>query len=140
WSVFGGGKAYKALTAQDPDLGGLLFSGLWDWMPEGYSSQDAEMELDRPAKSLSGTDSHPANDPARRSPWLASTPAEPHGDAEHAAFETSIDISLPLADSTNGQQQSYQWSVFGGGKAYKALTAQDPDLGGLLFSGLWDWM
>lgn len=110
-------------------------------MPEGYSSQEAGkwnwIGLQSRYLALILT---PANDPARRSPWLASTPSEPGGDAEHAAFETSIDISLPLADSTNGQQQSYQWSVFGGGKAYKALTAQDPDLGGLLFSGLWDWM
>jgi YidC/Oxa1 family membrane protein insertase len=36
--------------------------------------------------------------------------------------------------------QTYKWNVFGGGKAYEALTAQQPDLGGLLFSGLWDWM
>ncbi|AZD58049.1 Inner membrane protein translocase component YidC, long form [Pseudomonas chlororaphis subsp. aurantiaca] len=51
-----------------------------------------------------------------------------------------MNIVLPVADTGKGQVQAYVWHVFSGGKAYTALTAQAPDLNGLLFSGLWNWM
>ncbi|HCN45527.1 MAG TPA: hypothetical protein DIT18_07595 [Pseudomonas sp.] len=79
-----------------------------------------------------------ANDNARGSTWQASVPQLPEQQATLASFQTSIDIRLPVAAST--EPQHFQWNVFGGGKAYQALTSTDPDLGGLLFSSLWSWM
>lgn len=110
-------------------------------MPDGYASQDGQgwgwvgLQSRYLALILA-----PANDLTKRSVWQASTPAEPKGDAEHAAFKSSVNILLPITEPSAGQMQTYKWNVFGGGKAYEALTAQQPDLGGLLFSGLWDWM
>ncbi|WP_439856381.1 YidC/Oxa1 family membrane protein insertase [Pseudomonas yamanorum] len=82
----------------------------------------------------------PINDSAKRATWQASIPRPLPGEAEHTSFETSINIILPTEKLGDTPLQSYQWSVFGGGKSYTALVAQAPDLGGLLFSGLWDWM
>ncbi len=78
------------------------------------------------------------NDNALRSAWQASTPQLPAEQAAVAPFQTSVNIQLPVGDSTAAQ--NFQWSVFGGGKAYQALTSTTPDLGGLLFSSLWNWM
>lgn len=82
----------------------------------------------------------PVGDLAKRATWHASLPQSGPGAAEPTAFDTSVDIVLPIGAEGNQPRQSYQWNVFGGGKAYTALTAQAPDLSGLLFSGLWDWM
>jgi YidC/Oxa1 family membrane protein insertase len=82
----------------------------------------------------------PANELSKRSTWQANTPITSKGEEDNAAFRTSVSIHLPIADSDAGQVQAYKWDVFGGGKAYKALSVQQPDLSGLLFSGLWDWM
>ncbi|MEX5545317.1 YidC/Oxa1 family membrane protein insertase [Pseudomonas pergaminensis] len=82
----------------------------------------------------------PSNDLTKRATWHASIPQTSDVEAEHASFQTSVSILLPIGEPGSQSVQSYQWSVFGGGKAYSALTAQTPDLDGLLFSGLWDWM
>jgi len=78
------------------------------------------------------------NDNALASTWQASVPQLPAEQAALAPFLTSVSIQLPVGDST--APQNFQWSVFGGGKAYQALTSATPDLGGLLFSSLWNWM
>jgi len=82
----------------------------------------------------------PSNDRAQRSQWRAYIPDLPKEKKEHAAFESTLKVLLPVSDNSGEPFQHYSWSVFGGGKAYSALTATQPDLGGLLFSGLWDWM
>ncbi|MCP1505528.1 YidC/Oxa1 family membrane protein insertase [Pseudomonas marginalis] len=82
----------------------------------------------------------PSSDLAKRAMWQANTPQTLTGNAEYDSFETSINILLPVGEPGSQPVQSYQWSVFGGGKAYAALIAQTPELDGLLFSGLWDWM
>lgn len=110
-------------------------------MPNGFTSQNAEgwdwvgLQSRYLALILA-----PANEQARHSSWRASVPVEPEGEGTLAEFKTSVNIVLPIAESGSGQVQVYKWNVFGGGKAYKALTVGQPDLGGLLFSGLWDWM
>lgn len=73
-----------------------------------------------------------------RSTWRASVPTLPEAQSALASFQTSIDIQLPISEDTTPQR--FHWNVFGGGKAYQALTSTDPDLGGLMFSSLWSWM
>ncbi|QQZ42191.1 membrane protein insertase YidC [Pseudomonas sp. SK3(2021)] len=107
-------------------------------MPEGYDSQQAgQWDWVGLQSRYLALILAPANDLAQGSPWRAVTP---EGNAEHVAFDTSVNIALPVADTGKGQIQAYVWHVFSGGKAYTALTAQAPDLNGLLFSGLWNWM
>ena len=109
--------------------------------PTGYTSQDAGqwhwVGLQSRYLALIMT---PASDLAKRASWQASLPQSSANSVEPTAFETSVNIQLPIGASGSQPQQSYQWNVFGGGKAFAALTAQEPDLSGLLFSGLWDWM
>jgi YidC/Oxa1 family membrane protein insertase len=78
------------------------------------------------------------NDNAKRATWQANTPALPEEQAALRSFQTTVNILLPVSEGA--RNQTYEWSVFGGGKAYQALTAEKPDLGGLLFSSLWNWM
>ncbi|HEY1027953.1 MAG TPA: membrane protein insertase YidC [Pseudomonas sp.] len=79
-----------------------------------------------------------ANDNTLHANWQASVPRLPEAEAELAPFRTSVSIRLPIHATTSAQE--FQWHVFGGGKAYQALTSTEPDLGGLLFSSLWNWM
>lgn len=79
-----------------------------------------------------------ANDNARGAPWQASAPQLTEEETPIASFLTSISIRLPV--SATSSPQRFQWNVFGGGKAYEALISSEPDLGGLLFSSLWNWM
>ena len=109
--------------------------------PGGYASSDADqwtwVGLQSRYLALIMA---PSNDLARRAGWLASLPQPTEGAAEPSEFETSINVQLPIRESGSPPQQSYQWNVFGGGKAYSALTVQAPELSGLLFSNLWGWM
>lgn len=123
--AFRTGTEVTTLRLNDmPDGFRFQNAGEWDWV--GLQSRYLALIL------------APANEISKRSTWQAHTPVMPEGEQENAGFKTSVSIDLPLAEA--GQVQTYKWDVFGGGKAYKALTVQQPDLGGLLFSGLWDWM
>jgi YidC/Oxa1 family membrane protein insertase len=82
----------------------------------------------------------PTNGSAQQAQWQAFVPELPTAQQEHAEFQTSVKVLLPVVNGSINATQHYSWSVFGGGKTYSALTATQPDLGGLLFSGLWDWM
>ncbi len=127
--AFGTEQGVTTLRLNNNDMpDGFRFqnAGEWDWV--GLQSRYLALIL------------APANELSKRSIWQANTPVMPEGEKENAGFKTSVNIQLPIADSEAGQVQSYKWDVFGGGKAYKALTVQQPDLGGLLFSGLWSWM
>ncbi|MDR6578446.1 YidC/Oxa1 family membrane protein insertase [Pseudomonas extremaustralis] len=109
--------------------------------PHGYASHDAGqwswVGLQSRYLALIVT---PVSDSAKHASWQASLPQSLANAVEPSAFETSVNILLPVGKLGGHSQQSYQWNVFGGGKAFTALTAQEPDLSGLLFSGLWDWM
>ena len=72
--------------------------------------------------------------------WTAKLPEQAESKQMPVSFLTSIFIELPIANSQELSTQTYSWNVFGGGKAYGALTEANPDLGGVLFSGLWDWL
>lgn len=121
-------KEVKTLRLNNNDMpDGFRFqnAGEWDWV--GLQSRYLALIL------------APANEISKRSTWQAYTAVTPEGE-ENAGSKTSVSIHLPITDSGAGQVQTYKWDVFGGGKAYQALTVQQPDLGGLLFSGQWDWM
>lgn len=107
-------------------------------LPDGYTSHDAGQWswVGLQSRYLAFIMS-PSSDLAKRATWQASIPKS---QASDASFETSVNIHLPVGEPDSQPVQSYQWSVFGGGKAYAALIAQEPNLEGLLFSGLWDWM
>ncbi|NWD23856.1 membrane protein insertase YidC [Pseudomonas yamanorum] len=113
-------------NADSPNGYSSLDAGQWNWV--GLQSRYLALIM------------APANDATRPLTWHASIPQSFTSETDHGSFKTSINILLPIGDSGSKPQQSYRWSVFGGGKAYTALSAQAPVLDGLLFSGLWDWM
>jgi len=82
----------------------------------------------------------PANDASRQLRWRASLPPSPKWQPRHPAFETLLELDLPLPAQGAHEPATFRWDVFGGGKSHSALTMSEPDLGGLLFSGLWTWM
>lgn len=110
-------------------------------LSKGYSSHDAKQWnwVGLQSRYLALIMS-PANDLARNTVWQANTPQEPPEEKASAPFNTSLSFTLPIADNDRTGLQVYQWNVFGGGKSYQALTAQTPNLGELLFSGLWNWL
>ncbi|WP_339071128.1 membrane protein insertase YidC [Pseudomonas idahonensis] len=59
---------------------------------------------------------------------------------QHPAFETALQVEIPLADDRSEGPQVFRWDVYGGGKSYTVLSAQEPALSGVLFAGLWEWM
>lgn len=124
--VYHGPEGVKTLRLSNTEMPAGYDStqaGQWDWV--GLQSRYLAMILT------------PANDLAQGTSWMANAS---QGAADYAEFETSVQLSLPVADNAKGQLQTYAWHVFGGGKAYAALTAQVPDLSDLLFSSLWGWM
>ncbi|OXS23029.1 hypothetical protein CGU37_19230 [Pseudomonas fluorescens] len=127
--VYRNAEGTKTVRLNDTDLPNGYASdeaGHWSWV--GLQSRYLALIM------------APSNDLSKRATWHASIPQTSDVDTEHASFQTSISILLPIGEPGSQPMQSYQWAVFGGGKAYSALAAQAPDLDGLLFSGLWDWM
>ena len=61
-------------------------------------------------------------------------------DALPSEFTTRLHIALPFGELAGGDSQTLAWRVFGGPKSHAALTAAEPDLGNMLFPGLWNWM
>lgn len=82
----------------------------------------------------------PASTLTRTLHWQTILPEEPQWYPQHPTFETRLAVDVPLPVASDMVPAVYRWNVFGGGKSYMALTAAEPDVGGLLFSGLWDWM
>jgi len=82
----------------------------------------------------------PGNEAAGALAWQASAPASPQWYPEQSGFESLIRLHLPLLHEEAGGLQRFQWHLFGGGKAHQVLSEGTPELGTLLFSGLWSWM
>ena len=55
-------------------------------------------------------------------------------------FTTRLHVELPFGELAGGESQTLAWRVFGGPKSHAALTTAEPDLGDMLFPGLWNWM
>lgn len=72
--------------------------------------------------------------------WMPFIPDVTDRTSGNELFDTSLRTELPLSGSGSDKPRSYSWVVFGGGKTYDALTAVEPDLSKLLFTGLWEWM
>jgi YidC/Oxa1 family membrane protein insertase len=72
--------------------------------------------------------------------WRAQVPETPVWYAQHPSFETALQIEIPIASDASTEPQVWRWDVYGGGKSYQALSAQDPSLSSVLFAGLWEWM
>lgn len=82
----------------------------------------------------------PGNEATIDLTWQATVPADPQWYPEQSGFETLIRFNVPLLHEVKGNLQLFQWQIFGGGKAYQVLSEGSPELGTLLFSGLWNWM
>lgn len=83
---------------------------------------------------------NPANTLTRTLNWQTTLPEVPRWYPQHPAFEIRLAVDVPLPATAEVEPTIYEWSIFGGGKSYAALTATEPNIGDLLFSGLWDWM
>ena len=55
-------------------------------------------------------------------------------------FQTRLQLGLEFGQIAPGASRTLQFTVFGGPKSHAALTAGEPELGDILFAGLWNWM
>ncbi|WNJ83936.1 membrane protein insertase YidC [Pseudomonas canadensis] len=72
--------------------------------------------------------------------WEAQAPATGVEYPQQPDFETLLRVNIPLPEAHSESSQILRWDVFGGGKSYDVLSAQEPTLTSLLFAGLWEWM
>jgi YidC/Oxa1 family membrane protein insertase len=82
----------------------------------------------------------PVNGAASELAWFAQVPDVPRWHTGNVDFETSLQIAIPLIKRNGEPSLQWEWSIFGGGKTYSALSEGVPDLRRLLFSGMWNWM
>lgn len=82
----------------------------------------------------------PVNGAASELAWFAQVPDAPRWHPGHLDFETALQIAIPSIKRNGEPSLQWEWSIFGGGKTYSALSDGGPDLRRLLFSGLWNWM
>ena len=79
----------------------------------------------------------PLDDNNTSETWVAYTPPIPTNNVP-AGFDQIIRINLSVPEGST--KMTWNWSLYGGGKAYSTLTTAQPNLSGLLYQGLWDWM
>ena len=79
----------------------------------------------------------PLDDNNASETWVAYTPPISTNNVP-AGFDQMIRINLSVPDGST--KTTWNWSLYGGGKAYSTLTTAQPNLSGLLYQGLWDWM
>lgn len=72
--------------------------------------------------------------------WEAQAPVAGIEHPKQPDFETRLRVNLPVPEAYSELPQVLSWDVFGGGKSYEVLSAQEPALSSLLFAGLWEWM
>lgn len=72
--------------------------------------------------------------------WEAHTPKGGVWYPEQPSFETTLQVRIPLAQGNDDSPRVLRWDVYGGGKSYEALSAQQPALSDVMFAGLWEWM
>lgn len=72
--------------------------------------------------------------------WKAHAPVEGAWYTRQPSFETTLQIGIPLVEGNSDLPKILRWDVYGGGKSYAALSAQDSTLSDIMFAGLWGWM
>lgn len=72
--------------------------------------------------------------------WRVEAPETGAWYPQQPSFETLLKVEIPLDGARSDSPTVLHWDVYGGGKSYKALSAQEPPLSSVLFAGLWEWM
>lgn len=72
--------------------------------------------------------------------WSADTPKITRYFSKNPAFETLLNVRLACGAFAEGEKKFLPFSVYGGGKSYKALKQTNLNLQSILFSGSWQWM